>query len=1071
MNIRARLHFGYIFISLWLFSGFGSSVANAAEIENFDQPKRNLLIKEILGLLEIPNGGGITLSQSPCPSCPSSPDQSLFRDQKATTASLKNDINTSLDNISSSRISSDINGGNSRIASNTGNYQAVPAAGLSVSNERPSSTGNAGFMNNNEGAATGSKIPVVDALQKGQAFEAAKISNISTSATHNKTRSINSGASPIAKITSGAIVTKTNMLPAADAASDIKIAKGVITAQAPTILVRAQPGDVKYVTDGTAEDQTSDEETASPQGGTNEVPKTLAEALAKERSRAGKRNKIKVTGELYSSIGLYTNGEVRVNRANPDLNERNWRILSDKALNNRLDTYDPALYSRMKFVVDASIGTAVATHINVTIDPWSYTGKSKEITLDQGDQVKFQYLTVGSNNYTVPRILRTIKYGDAMALPETKVFNGNEIPAMRVNTLNGGSFDLPDRKLSYTFMPVREAWVDFKPTDSLFFRAFPLAYQDQALTSDDPLQLSNHRNYWEESPWLRSWQPGTVNQAFPDFAWYTKGIWDRSLSFATRDSTGQRLTGLRGAKFGFYPEPDTTLDFVVASPKTLWQDYTRFDTLAASARLKHYFDDGFYIGGTAADHQGFLKSTTDARNYVGGVDTGIMPFENVKFNAEYSFSSSQYDITDAKFQTKQHGNAYYASLIATSDPYMMNKKDYYGIASGSKDSDFYKTKVFVGRMDQNFESTLSNYHSTRKDSFWNRHLTFYPSIYRYLPGIAQMAYTGEDDLSVNAIGDGMDYGRMSYGWRGDVGMLDGALKGLMDIRQVSNVTAGKHHKKIETVAQTHWDLKVNEDLTTKFILIRNQMPKTTAGVDPHVTDGDTGEPLKNAAVLGGKDPSTTTASIGARYQLTDWAALNGVWEYTNDSTLATDNFPQADLNSSFFTFYRQDTRPYTTLVPFVYSGGLFDQPPYNYFNIFKTGVEFIPTDKWHIYLDFTRNSNVFAGSIDDNMNHFGVETSYLLTKNWGLFARYSYARWNDFTQLAKPVPEIDYRGYHNVYFASRWVFAPDSWLALEYGVGPAYNVATNVYDPRLAYYATTVLNTQHIFRLSVLKKF
>ena len=142
-----------------------------------------------------------------------------------------------------------------------------------------------------------------------------------------------------------------------------------------------------------------------------------------------------------------------------------------------------------------------------------------------------------------------------------------------------------------------------------------------------------------------------------------------------------------------------------------------------------------------------------------------------------------------------------------------------------------------------------------------------------------------------------------------------------------------------------------------------------------------------------------------------------------------------------------------------------------FIHIFKTGLELVPMDKWHIYLDFTRNSNVFAGNIDDNMNHFGIESSYLITKNWGLFGRYTYSRWNDLGQLSKTIPEIDYRGYHNVYFSTHWVFAKDSWLSLEYGVGPAYNVATNVFDPRLAYYASTVLNTQHIFRLSVLKKF
>jgi hypothetical protein len=911
-------------------------------------------------------------------------------------------------------------------------------------------------------------VPISKSSIKHDAFPKASIAAQPAVNMAAPVKSANIGTEQMASIPAQGTVTKINTLPTAASARSIKISDDRITAQAPGIIVQANAPNAAYVPN-ISDDIYTDDDATIANTGDNEKPLTLAEALAKERKRASKRNKTKISGELYSSIGLYTDGRLQFNRANADLNERNYRILSDQALNNRQNTYDPALYSRMKFVVDSSVGTAVAAHINVTLDPWSLTGKSKEILVQQGsgDIVKLQYLSIGSNTYTVGRILRTKRTGDALALPETKIDNGNIIEAMRVGTTFGGFFNLPEQKLEYTFMPIRELWLDYKPTDSVFLRAFPLAYENQALTTDDPLTLSNNRSYWEESPWLRSWEPGNFNDLAGSF---TKGYWDRSLSFGTRDSTGQRLTGLRGLKFAFTPEPDTTLDLVVASPKTLWQDYGDFDTLASSARLKHYFDEGLYVGATAATHQGFVKSNRDAHNHVGSVDTGIMPFENVKFNAQYAFSSSRYDETDTRWRTKDDGKAYYASLIATSDPYMMNKKDYYGIASGAKENDFYKTRIYIGRMDQQFESSLSNYHSTRKDAFWNRHLTFYPSIYRYLPGVAQMAYSSEDDLTPYAIGDGLDYGRMAYGWRGDVGFLDGALKGLADVRQVVNVNA-RNRKKIETVAQTHWGYKVNDRLTTKALFIADQKPLTTAGIDPNVYDGTTGEYLQNAAVIAGEDPSTTTTAVGARYKLTEWAALNGVWEYTNDSTLATDNFPNANLNSSFITTFRDETRLYTKQVPFVYSGGLFDQPPYDYFSIMKTGLELIPMERWHIYLDYTRNSNVFAGNIDDNMNHFGIESTYLFTKNWGIFGRYSYTRWNDFVDLGQASPFANYRGYHNVHFATRWVFAPDSWLGLEYGVGPAYNVATNVYDPRLAYYSSTVLDTQHIIRMTLLKKF
>ncbi len=1052
MNSKVAPYKRFILFFLCLILSIGPSVSYAAEIENFSKPNRDKLILEILDLLEIPNGGGITLRQAPCPPCPACPEcpEKPCSDAKTVpvSATVINAVNTSLDNLSTPSV----------VQSTTAPSTPIIATTLPVI---PTVTKTVEPVVN---------VAAVKPISATPVNKPVVVPVIKSDAPVVKTNLVPSTQKVVAQAPLP-IVTKTNVMPTLASAQTIKRLDDTITAQSPEIIVQAQANPQDYVAEVAVDDESATEEVVTdlPNTGVNERPQTFAEALAKDRKRSSKKNKFKVSGELYSSIGIYPNGRVRFNRANADLNERNYRILSDKALNNRLETFDPALYSRMKFVVDASVASSVATHINVTLDPWSLTGKSKEVYVQQGsgDIVKLQYLSIGSNTYTIGRILRTTRTGDALALPEIKIQNGNIIPANRVGTTFGGFFNLPEQKLEYTFMPIREAWLDFKPTDSVFFRAFPMAYENQALTTDDPLKLSNNRSYWEESPWLRSWQPGNFNDLAGS---YTKGYWDRSLSFGTRDSSGQRLTALRGAKFAFNPEPDTSLDFVIASPKTLWQNYSDFDTLAASARLKHYFDEGFYIGGTAADHEGFVKSSQDGRNYVGSIDTGIMPFENVKWNAQYSFSSSQYDATDAKWQTKKYGNAYYTSITATSDPYMMNRKDYYGIASGSKDTNFYKTRAYIGRMDQDFESTLSNYHSTRKDAFWNRHLTFYPSTFRYLPGVAQMAYASEDDLSPFAIGDGLDYGRMAYGWRYDVGMLDGRLKGTTDIRQVVNVE-GQHQKKIETVSQTHWDYKATDELTTKFLFIWDKLPKTTQGIDPYVYDGDTGEALQNAAVRGGEDPSTTTTSVGARYQLTQWAALNGVWEYTNDSTLAADNFPQADLNSSFITTFRDETRLYTKQVPFVYSGGLFDTPPYDYFSIMKTGLELVPTDKWHIYLDYTRNSNVFAGNIDDNMNHFGIESSYLITKNWGLFGRYSYSRWNDFVKLGQATPEIEYRGYHNLYFATRWVFAPDSWLGLEYGVGPAYNVATNVYDPRLAYYASTVLETQHLFRLSVLKKF
>ena len=133
-------------------------------------------------------------------------------------------------------------------------------------------------------------------------------------------------------------------------------------------------------------------------------------------------------------MGIYSNGNVVFTRANADLNERNFRILSNDELNNGINTYDPALYSRLKVVMDASVASSVVSvHLNVSADPWSYTGKSNTqlVTGEGGDAAKVQYLFWGNTGYTVNSIVNTLQNGDSFALPEIKT-HGNIVPATSV---------------------------------------------------------------------------------------------------------------------------------------------------------------------------------------------------------------------------------------------------------------------------------------------------------------------------------------------------------------------------------------------------------------------------------------------------------------------------------------------------------------------------------------------------------------------------------------------------------------------------------------------------------------
>lgn len=777
------------------------------------------------------------------------------------------------------------------------------------------------------------------------------------------------------------------------------------------------------------------------------------------------QDSVKIKGSLRASFGIDSDGASVFRRANADLNERNWRILDYRALNRYENTYDPAVYSRLKMELDAKLQDAVSMHMNIVVDPWSFTAKSHEQVVAGvgGDSMNVQYLYTAASGYTLNRTLRSNINGDSLNLDEYKI-NGNMVPAVQVRSGYNNIYNIPAAKLEYAFNPLREMWFDIKTGDKGKIRIFPMAYQDQALTSDDPLHLSNNMIYWEPSPWINSWAGGNFNAGGPNGGDFTKGRWDDTLAYAVRDSDGLRLTALRGLSIDMKPTEDTSLKAVVAAPKTIWDDYSNVSAIPGSLRLKQFLSENLFIGTTDNMHLGLVNGRMDAKNYVESVDTGFLVAPGVKVAGQASTSQSIYDMTSPTYEVRRHGNAYYVAVEANTSPNDMLGKDYFGEIAPKGEKAYAKTRAFFGKMDNDFESSLSNYHATRKDSYWSRHLTFYPSTYKNLPG--GQPTNSEYDLDVFAVGNGLDYGRSVVGWRGDVVLLEGLLKGMADIRTVDKSSGGH----VETVARTQWTYKANDQLTAKALLVDQELPKTTAGKDPFITNSQTGLPVDNAEVPGGQDPSVKTASFGARYQVTDKVAVNGVWEHTNDVTAGSDNFPQGVMNGAWYGQYLDDGKYYRQANSFVYGQGKFDQAPYNYFNILKAGLEFKPLDPWMIYVDYTHNPNKFAGNIDDNVNHFGIETSYVPSAKWGFFGRYTFTRMYDLVSLVNN-SSLDYQAHNNAFLEARYLQNKDTKLSLEYGVGPAYNTSVSSTNPTLAYYNAPVVDTQHIIRMSYEKKF
>jgi tetratricopeptide (TPR) repeat protein len=777
-----------------------------------------------------------------------------------------------------------------------------------------------------------------------------------------------------------------------------------------------------------------------------------------------------IYGNVHMGVGYETagDGDFLWKQANFNLNEKNYRVLSADQLNRRENTFDPAIYDRMEINLDAEpLDSPLSFHTNITVDPWSYVGRSEKMTL-QGtdDTADLQLLYVGNTAYTVGQIIDTSLKGDAIAVPELKVVN-NRVAA---TTLYGrtywpwapNEFALPETKITTWFQPIRELWMDYEPNEAVKLEIFPLGLENKALTTDDPLRLSNNRTWWEESPWLASWRKGQYNPDVTD-VWgnpttpdFTKGRWDDALAFATRDSEARRLTALRGISAEFNKD-DTEIEATVASPKTLWQDYDVLDALATSVRAKQHLSDQLYIGTLGNAHLGFVDQNFDSYNLVTGFDTGWMPTPSSKISAEYAFSYTKQDLTNDTYESNQRGSAYDMQIMGTSSYLSGADQNYFSIQPGEEEINFYKTSLRLSRMDKGFQSSLSSYLETRDDEFWSRHITFREPM--------NFQTIGYNDIDPFRIGNGIDYDRYTINWRSDFSFFNQQIKGLTDIRNVHQASTDKY---VETVARTEWGWQPTNCLETKLLLLAHHLPSTTGGLDPFMTDPETG-PIDNDSIADGEDASLYTASTGLKYWLTDWVAWDGTWERTNDFTVATDNYPRGIFNDTSVTTSTSYGNIYRQYYPFLYDQGYFPLPPYEYHNIFRTGVTFRPSSQWDIYLDYTYNPNEFAGPIDDNINHVGFSVAYAPSSRLQLYAKYTWIRSNDLNVLLNN-DEIKFESHHNVFFETQYLFKDDSCLTASFGVGPSIY---NAYASSTPYVGSTypTLDTQKMFRLSYTKNF
>ncbi|MCK9604021.1 MAG: tetratricopeptide repeat protein [Candidatus Omnitrophica bacterium] len=779
---------------------------------------------------------------------------------------------------------------------------------------------------------------------------------------------------------------------------------------------------------------------------------------------------LKVSGKAQAGFGVTSDAFIW-KRANFDLNEKykSWRLSSDAAFNRHFNTYDPRIYDSLDINLDTENKEGLNLHTDITTDPWSFVGKSDKVTVTgaNGDTAELQMYYWSNTGYVLNNTVYTSRRGDTFGIPELKVRSGETDAFTATSYRYKTTFNVPAMKITRQFQPFRELWLDYNVDDQLKLRAFPIGYQDQAYSSDDPLGITNHRIWWQDSMWLRRYTPGIYNSADTTRS-YTKGRWDDTLSFITKDSTGKYLTALRGAAFSIQPQEQTSFDTTIATPKDLWQDYAQVDNISAASRLKHKVADNFAVGGTFTSRSGFITDPSqklDSQNLVYGMDLGYEISKGLKVQAEILSSRSFYDVNNSEYETDSQGNAYYFSFISRypKESIMDLKYGYDEIAMSKEEDILAKSKFYAVRMDKGFDSSLSNFHNSRQDVFWSRHIHFRKP-FAYYDGSMQGPTTKWDELNATRIGDGIDAGRSVLGFRFEF-LLRDKFSNLFDVRNVHD-TRGKF---VENVARDEATIALTDKLTAKAFGLYQRMPRTQGGIDPFVYDGNTGEFFLNSTVKDDMNASLKTGSLGLSYDFFDWLSINGIYERTNDYTLAYGDFPRNTLrnDTSLYGSYYQNNKLYRYITPFLNDQQYFPQAPYSFFNVFKCGLKLAPLNNMEVYLDYTRNEFEAASYNSDNMNHIGLEIGYMPTPKLGMALKYVYSRCQDIDRLGTGQNLVV--GHNNFFAEFRYLPTKDDEFTLQYGEGNTSSIGNMVLDPYGGSMLT--LDTQHIARLYYRRKF
>ncbi|MDI6758691.1 MAG: tetratricopeptide repeat protein, partial [Candidatus Omnitrophota bacterium] len=367
-----------------------------------------------------------------------------------------------------------------------------------------------------------------------------------------------------------------------------------------------------------------------------------------------------LSGEYRLGLGISSDGVIWKD-ANADKvgvpREKNWQYLWGEQRHN---TYDPKIYDRLRLNMQTQFDSPLNAFMEVTIDPWTFVGKN-HVTINAvsgGDVVDMDLKYWSADRRTINETYRS-KKGNIINLKQIKVVDNKTTVATPTGISDWATSYAPIQptEINRDYQPIRKFWFDYIQ-DDYALKVFLISDEGEALTTDDPLRISNNHVYWEESPWLDEYEPSRIFKPDSGLNPLKKGRWIRRLSFFAKDSSDDcphRLTFLRGASFNLNRE-DYSLNTTVATPKSLWDDYENSNSIDAAIRLKVPLQDNLQLGFTTTSKMGLSGGSAEALNQVQAVDLSYRPAESHHIYAE--IGESHTDIQETKgFDTEYDGVA------------------------------------------------------------------------------------------------------------------------------------------------------------------------------------------------------------------------------------------------------------------------------------------------------------------------------------------------------------------------------------------------------------------------------